>query len=388
MRPKVICLENMPFQSPIRVGSHHYAEHFSRDCDVLWISLPWHWLQRLRNADNNRYAHYNRGRPVPINEHLQALVPFTLVPYRRGFPFSLGFNVDHYSAFMLPRMRGLLREYGFDRVDLVWISDPRHISILRHVHYRKLAYRCVDNLEHFPDVPSNLRHREIKLARMCDAVFCTSKELITKLDALGARCHYLPNGVDYKFFANPMGNSLPALLKEALHEDSSRNVVYMGAIAEWFDFDALRELAQVFPEHRFIIVGPQRVRPDHAMRQIANVTFVGPLDYSVLPDLLARCRVGLIPFKINPITDFVNPIKLFEYAAAGLEVVCSAMKTVLDLNSPAWLYEQGGIVTAFRNALAAQVQPNRSVQVREFARINSWSARFDHIVQVLDLVSG
>jgi glycosyltransferase involved in cell wall biosynthesis len=376
----------MPYQSPIRVGSHHYAEHFSRHYDVLWISLPWHVFQILKGADNDRYTHYNGGRPVEINDHLKALVPFTFVPYRRGFPFGLGFNVDHYYAFMLPRIRPLLREHGFEDVELVWISDPRHISILKRLHYRKLAYRCVDNLEHFADVPRGLLEREIALIRRCDAVFCTSKELLRKFDGLNPRCRYLPNGVDYEFFASPPASAvLSEELTRALDPAPERNVVYMGAVAEWFDFQALGQLTSRYSRHRFAIVGPQRVQPPEALRRAANVTFTGPMPYDCLPALLARCRIGLIPFAVNEITDFVNPIKLFEYFAGGLEVVCSAMKTVRELDSPAWLYEAGGIVAAFESAAKASDDSSRPARLREYARRNSWSSRFSQIIDELGM---
>ena len=385
MRKKVLCLENMPYQSPIRVGSHHYADHFSRTCDVLWISLPWHLLQQIKNADNNRYAYYNHGRPSVMHGQLKALTPFTMVPYRRGFPFGAGFIVDHYCSFMIPRIRRILKETGFDKVDLVWMSDPRHVSLLSQVRYHKLAYRCVDNLEHFPDVPSSLLRREIDLVRRCDRVFCTSTSLVEKLRRHNPRCSYLPNGADYDFFSAGGGGQLPERIERSLTPRKDLNAVYMGAVAEWFDFQALEQLALAMPRRRFIVVGPQRVRPPAGLRAATNVAFVGPIEYAVLPALLSRCAVGLIPIQVNPITNSVNPIKLFEYLAAGLEVVCASMKTARELGSPAHLYDEGGIIRAFQQALAAHDDPSRRSLLREYAKRNSWSSRFEQILKQVDL---
>lgn len=385
MRKKVVCLENMPYQSPIRVGSHHYADHFNRSHDVLWISLPWHLLQWIKRADNKRYAYYNHGRPSVIHDHTQALVPFTMVPYRRGFPFGAGFIVDHYYSFMIPRIGRVLEELGFDEAELVWISDPRHISLLRQLRYHKLAYRCVDNLEHFPDVPRGLLRREIDLVRRCDWVFCTSMSLVEKFRRFNPRCSYLSNAVDYDFFAAGEGGDLPEGVERALAPGRDLNAVYMGAVAEWFDFGALEQLASAKPRHRFIIVGPQRVSPPARLSAATNVTFVGPVKYEMLPALLSRCAVGLIPFRIGPITDFANPIKLFEYFAAGLEVVSSSMQTTRDLGSPAHLYDEGGIVEAFERAQAARDDPTRRSLIEAYARRNSWDSRFEQIVKQLDL---
>ena len=386
MRKKVICLENMPYQSPIRVGSHHYAEHFSREYDVLWISLPWHIPQLIKNADNARYRHFNGGRPVAINDHLKALVPFTLIPYRRGFGFGSGFIVDHYYTFMMPRINGLLKRYGFKDVELLWFSDPRHLSILRHLRTRKLAYRCVDNLEHFADVPKSLAPKEADLIQRSDAVFFTSRQLLEKNRHLNSNVEYLPNGADYEFFASGHANAeLPRRLDDVLSPQRDQNVVYMGAIAEWFDFEALGELAAAFASHKFIIAGPQRVAIPETLKCMDNVCFTGPLDYEVLPSLLARCSVGLIPFTLNAITHYVNPIKLFEYLAAGLNVVCSAMESVRTLDAPAYLYAEGRIADAFTQAQATINDKNHLAERQAYAEANSWSARFDEIVRKLDL---
>jgi len=63
-------------------------------------------------------------------------------------------------------------------------------------------------------------------------------------------------------------------------------------------------------------------------RGIPNMHFLGRRPYADLPAYCKAFDVGLIPFKVNRLTEAVNPIKLREYLAAGLPVVSSPMPEV------------------------------------------------------------
>ena len=57
---------------------------------------------------------------------------------------------------------------------------------------------------------------------------------------------------------------------------------------------------------------------------------VGTKPYETLPSYLANIDVCLIPFKINQITLASNPIKMYEYLAAGKPVVSTALPEVIQ----------------------------------------------------------
>ena len=63
----------------------------------------------------------------------------------------------------IPGIKQIIREEGFLNPDIAWFTDPRHLSILNVITPKKIIYRCVDNLEHFSDVPPNLLIPEKKL---------------------------------------------------------------------------------------------------------------------------------------------------------------------------------------------------------------------------------
>ena len=65
----------------------------------------------------------------------------------------------------------------------------------------------------------------------------------------------------------------------------------------------------------------------------------GQLPHFEMCQHLAKYKVGVIPFKDNPLTQLGTPTKLFEYMAAGCQIVCSDLP-------PMTRYKTGGLIFA------------------------------------------
>ncbi len=86
----------------------------------------------------------------------------------------------------------------------------------------------------------------------------------------------------------------------------------------------MREAALLAPELSFLLIGPKELGvpwPDMP----PNVHYRGLTPYSELPRYLADFDVAMIPFKDTQLTQSVNPIKLYEYFAAGKPVLVTAI---------------------------------------------------------------
>jgi glycosyltransferase involved in cell wall biosynthesis len=86
--------------------------------------------------------------------------------------------------------------------------------------------------------------------------------------------------------------------------------------------------------------------------------------------------VGLIPFKRNPVTHHADPIKAYEYLAAGLPVVSTDLPALRRLAHVVRLAES---TPAFLDALDAAVSEGRDARQAERraeAARHSWAARF------------
>ena len=68
------------------------------------------------------------------------------------------------------------------------------------------------------------------------------------------------------------------------------------------------------------------------MRQVPNVTFVGIKPQSQLPTYIRHASCCLIPFTMDSVTEFVNPLKVYEYLAMARPVVSSALPELARSN--------------------------------------------------------
>jgi teichuronic acid biosynthesis glycosyltransferase TuaH len=89
--------------------------------------------------------------------------------------------------------------------------------------------------------------------------------------------------------------------------------------------------------------------------------------------------VGLIPFKRNPLTHHADPIKAYEYLAAGLPVVATDLPALHRLVPLVRLADSPEtFIAALDAAVAEGREAKRGARQAEAAR-HSWTARFETI---------
>lgn len=370
---KILMGENLVWNCQVKIGSHHYANLFLKNQNrIFWLALPWnifHFL--IKGRKEERIKHWRWSRPIKVKENFYCLSPFTFSPYRNNFIIRHKVFANLALKFSIPNIHEVLKAYGFDKVDILWITDPRIFYLTTKVSYKTLIYRCVDDFTLFKDIPSSVAALENVLVKKSDIVFATSSALLDKLSKIRKDIVYLPNGVDYNFFANSYNADL--LLRGFQKRDKSI-AIYVGTVGEWFDAALLSQVAKSLPEVEFAIVGPVR-RNVNQLKAQPNVTFYGHVPYESVPTIMKSSNVGIIPFQINKLTEAVCPIKLFEYFACGLPVVAPRTRELRKIASPAQLFSSADEFTSeIKRAVSLR---EKKSEYMEFARKNSWASRFE-----------
>ncbi len=96
--------------------------------------------------------------------------------------------------------------------------------------------------------------------------------------------------------------------------------------------------------------------------------------------------MGIIPFdrrNYASLVDHSNPLKLYEYMAAGLPVVATGWPVLRRLGSPALLSESR---EQFRDNLVRSIAtgPALGLEGREFARDHGWEASYKMLLQAIE----
>jgi GT2 family glycosyltransferase/glycosyltransferase involved in cell wall biosynthesis len=235
----------------------------------------------------------------------------------------------------------------------------------------RVLYDCMDDHEGFATNDAAMIAREKRLADDADAIVVTSRALAKKLAFSATPLHRIPNAGDFDHFANPSPDA-PA----GLPEIEGPVIGYFGAISAWFDFDLLRDAAGKHPEWTFLLIGSTFGAPEHAdLEALPHVHFLGEKPYSELPAWLARFDVATIPFQSTPLIEATDPVKAYEYMAAGKPVVTSDLP---ELRPHGNLFQQASDPATFTRKLEEALGDSDAAVVaarRRFAQENSWQSR-------------
>ncbi|HEX7078716.1 MAG TPA: glycosyltransferase [Candidatus Eisenbacteria bacterium] len=237
----------------------------------------------------------------------------------------------------------------------------------------RVVYDMIDAPLHFAPVPPRLVPRWEGLLRRADRVVVTSRPLESLASSAGARAvSLLGNGVEASRF-DP-ARVAPATLPG---NPDAPIVGYVGSLHSWFDLPLVSALARALPGARVVLVGPAPPSVEEeiarASRETPNLHWIGARPYAEVPGIVRAFRVGLIPFRRTPLTEAVNPVKLYEYAAAGVPCVTTRFSDEVD----AWREaarvadDEASFVAAARALLAAPADP---ALLLAFARRHDWDA--------------
>ena len=98
---------------------------------------------------------------------------------------------------------------------------------------------------------------------------------------------------------------------------------------------------------------------------------------------LQHAAMGLIPFVVSPLTDSINPLKMYEYLACGLPTICSPLKEVQAMGAPVLFADDvGSYLSSIDQTLAATDEVSQSH--RRYAAQHTWERRYEKVDAILD----
>jgi glycosyltransferase involved in cell wall biosynthesis len=214
-----------------------------------------------------------------------------------------------------------------------------------------------------------------------DVVFVTAMPLLHAKKPFNANIHYSPHGVNVEHFNRALNPALPV---PAELRDLPRPIVaFHGLIGEWVDLDLIEYLAQQRPAWSFVLIGKSAVALDRLQR-FPNIHWLGPVDYDRLPEYCRLYDCSLIPFVRSHLTEFVNPLKIREYLAAGRPVVTAGLPEVEPYRGVAHLADTPEEYLR-EIELALQEQDAAHVATRvETVKNDSWEARLETVSEILE----
>ncbi|MCL6632200.1 MAG: glycosyltransferase [Alicyclobacillus herbarius] len=385
MNAKATRLPHSPAPTTAVIAAVRWDEVFARNqqvasqlalrgWDVLYVEPPVTWLSPLRHLTARRHMRlHSTLRRVPVStEHVVRVL---------SLPPSLPFGL---------RQRWLNRQNQRRMADaiaqaaqgpLVLLSYlPGAVDLIPHLQPQVVIYDCADDHASFPGThnPNLVRRLEAELTAASHAVFATAHNLADRLRRLRPDVMVLPNAAEVDRFRRAETLSPHPMLD---HIPTPR-VGFVGGIGAWVDQSYIASLAALCPNCQIVLIGPALTDVSR-LRRIANVHLLGPQPYPELPRFLAGFTATLFPFVPSPLTESVNPVKVYEYIAAGREVIATPNRETAAMERLLWLAASPAEAAAALGRILTGEKRCRGPLREQFLAENSWAERVNVIEQAI-----
>ncbi|MBI4307246.1 MAG: glycosyltransferase [Chloroflexi bacterium] len=276
------------------------------------------------------------------------------------------------------QVRHALRQIGPpDAQRVEWVFRPEQAPLVGLAPGALLVYECYDEYTRSPvdgaPVPRLVEQEDI-LLRKAGLVLTTSEHLYRSRSARHPRVVYTPNGVDYGLFAQARESTLA--IAEELHRIPSPRIGFVGNVSETsIDYPLLEDLARRHSEWSLVLVGPANevsLKTRRRLGSLPNVHFTGWIERARLPSFLKGFDVALIPFSTGPWNLARNPLKLWEYLAAGKPVVATRIPEIEKYADAVYLTSTPAEFEAAVRTAIERHTPGRAERGAELAREHSW----------------
>ena len=219
-------------------------------------------------------------------------------------------------------------------------------------------------------------------------------DVLSAADLVFANCHSLAEAMQMhsntKINVIPNGAErfvdLPEAPKPALLANIKGPIVgYVGNLRDRIDWTLLHEVVPAMPDVSFVFFGPSsdNLNAD-SLAKHKNVHVLGLVPYDELAFHLKAFDVGLVPHLNNQLTERMNPLKVYNYFAAGLPIVSSEVANLEDLGSFLKTASNATeFVVAIRESLNSLVD-TESAQWKETMDAIAWESRVGKILEIMD----
>ncbi|MFH1426651.1 MAG: glycosyltransferase [Candidatus Kerfeldbacteria bacterium] len=277
-----------------------------------------------------------------------------------------------------------LKKVGIQTDDLVvWSYDPFATSIRRLFPNALYVFDAVDN---WTEHPSHVRRKAMlgqaykTIQRDADIIFTVSEGLVDFFNK-SEKAFFVPNGVDAFHFSAGVCNT-------ALIPDTKGPIVgYHGIIQDRINFSVIDFISDKLPDHQFVIAGPVWKSVEDSVKRLGkkpNVNFINQIPYEELPNLIQCFDVAIIPHKVDALTQSMNPLKIYEYLAAGKPIVASPIAGAdqfQDLIKLAVSPEEFTVKIQKAIELDSQELIDRR---KSMAKMHSWTQRIHTMLEIME----
>ena len=293
-------------------------------------------------------------------------------------------TLDAYADFV----SGCLKELpDGPRVGWVWPIAPGFPEVAEAVPFDLLVADLVDDQRAMASGPRQAQECDDRYAWMldnADLVFTNCEPIRQAFSLRRSDIEVIPNACELPGEGAPGG---PPLDLAGL----PRPIIgYVGNLRDRVNVPLLRRIAMSRPQCSLVLIGSAHLQAEVlGLRSLPNVHLLGPRAYPEAEAYIRAFDVAIMPHLKNAISECMNPLKLYVYAALGVPVVTADVSNIDDVRP--WVSvaaDDDDFIRKLDEALARSAASGARVQptVQELWPV-SWPQRVTRILDRLDAAS-
>jgi len=358
--------------SALRRRRQHLCSLVARDNRVLYVEPPVPVLTALRQKGRVR------AQLTQVENDLWCWSP--VLPVRMATRF---WRLSGTFPLLVGPLRRAMKRLGFHDPVLFLNFAPYALSVLRGIPHRLCCYDCSDD---FADgAPEWYAAQERTLTQSADVVLAVSRRLYESHRALNPRTHLVPNAVAREFLERCQDARVP----DDMGAIRPPRLCFIGDIKKKTDAELLVEVGRLRPEWSLVLIGPAvqhgtwAVQGFHDLLALPNVSWLGPKPPQQLPDYATAADVCLLPLTLTDYNHCTDPLKLYEYLAAGRPIVSTPVEAIERFGDLVYTGATPQQFAAAAERALCEDSPELVQRRRAVAAENTWDRRLEQIGDIL-----
>jgi len=302
--------------------------------------------------------------PIPI-------LPINWIKNKKIFNILSKFN-----AFLLKiGIKKQIKKLKLNNIVIINALNPIYgFHLNKKINEKLTVYYCYDEISACNWINIHGSYYEQKFIKKCDLVITASKPLEKEKKKYNKNTIVIQNGVPFKKYEKYLDLNRFKLIQTPI-------VCYSGAIDNRIDLELLKYTINGIQTAIFKFIGPIKNKIIfETLSKYKNVIFVGNLNQIDYIKELNTCHVGIIPFVKNKFTENSNVLKIYDYFAAGLQIVSTDFSDLSDFKDEIYITNNKKI---FKDNIKSAIIHKNYVKAQQKVNIaeqHSWSNRANKFI--------
>ena len=360
---------NIDLDSKIVTNTHNYAFQCAKTNSTKWLSTPnYPWSSRKEYKGGQLYKNIEDIKLSFLFNHGARFLNSSKLIFE-SFPYS------NY----ISRLTDSIDYESIKGSDVFFCGSLSLFSIQKIIKPKKLVYNAHDLFAFYPNAPKSFKRIEASIIEKADLVVTTSemtKKVLTETYG-SKKIINLNHGVnleDFEFKGIP----------KDLPKTGLPIAIYVGTVSK-LDKEFMKIVAGLLPEVSFVFIGPYTESDKLEYHSCKNVYLLGSKNRNELGSYYKTATVGLInekqELKDNRLLG-TNPMKRYDYSAAGLQIVSTSLREYEVNPSPMYITDNPYQYAGFIEAAIISPKYNKE-EIMELSKCNLWKDKFLKVEECL-----